>query len=79
MDNPQTCECCSGPNMGGLIDPKLTYACIDCVEDGQAELDCNGEHYRMVLSCGCGHYGAVNYDDGLRIGYYCSGSPGCIP
>ena len=78
-DIPSTCECCSEPNIGALIDPKLTHCCYKCVADGQAELDCNDEHYRMVLSCGCGNYGPVNYDDGLRVGYYCGGSDRCIP
>lgn len=74
-----SCECCEEPNMGMLIDPKLQFCCFECVADGSAELDIDGEHYRVVLSCGCGNSGPINYDDGERIGYYCGGSQYCIP
>lgn len=65
--------------MGSLIDPKLTFCCYECVEDGLAELDIDGEFYRMVISCRCGNSGPVNYDDGKNIAYYCGGTQYCVP
>lgn len=73
------CECCGEPNMGGLIDPKLSHCCIHCVEEGAAEIAEGDEVYRRILTCTCGLSGPVNYDDGQRIGYYCGGSERCIP
>lgn len=67
--------------MGALIDPKLSHCCFECVADGLAELDIDGEYYRVVLSCrGCGKSGPANYDDGLmNIAYYCGGTQWCLP
>ncbi|MBO6275872.1 MAG: hypothetical protein J6N20_00255 [Pseudomonas sp.] len=65
--------------MGGLIDPRLSHCCFECVQDGEAAIAEGDEVYRAVLSCGCGETGAVNYDDGERIGYFCGGSERCIP
>lgn len=52
----------------------MRYICICCEAAGA-----DGKHYRMVLSCGCGVYGPVNYDDGHRIGYYCGSTERRIP
>lgn len=73
------CEVCNEPNMGALLDPKLKFCCYECVADGSAELDIDGEFYRIILHCRCGNSGAVNYDDGERIGYYCGSNEYCIP
>lgn len=73
------CEVCGNPNMGGLIDPRLSHCCFECVQDGLAEIAEGDDVYRRVLTCACGNAGAVNYDDGERIGYYCGGSDRCIP
>ena len=73
------CEACGEHHMGGIIDARLSHCCIHCVEEGAAAVAEGDDVYRAVLSCACGHSGAVNYDDGERIGYYCGGSDRCTP
>lgn len=74
-----SCECCEEPNMGMLIDPRLSHCCFECVQDGLAEIAEGDEVYRVVMTCRCGNSGPVNYDDGERIGYYCGSNQYCIP
>lgn len=73
------CEVCDELHMGALLDPKLTFCCFECVEEGQAQLDCDGEFYRATMTCRCGKTGAINYDDGQSVGYFCGSSERCIP
>lgn len=78
-EHESSCESCGDIHMGGLIDPRLQFCCFACVQDGSADIAEGDEVYRAVLTCACGNSGAVNYDDGERIGYYCGGSERCIP
>ena len=73
---PNLCMACNKQHIWGLVHPKYSNICGDCVEtDPRVHWDTEQEEYALFAYCNCGAHGPVNYGrHDTDYLYYCGGS-----